>query len=345
MLWLNEQKRSSMKLESDNTLELKSKVILQVCFWTFVALLLPLNSIEGFLTILSMMFIYYTNFYCARRFLNESMKVRVVYTVANFVLSLLFGLLLNILFLDSSLIRLTLELFFVGSFAVAVSRSRLLLEKNVEHNENEQYQTEIELKHLRSQLHPHFLFNTLNNIYALCEIDSKRAQQSVHYLSQLLRYILSGERSAEGGRMVAVQKEHDFIKTYLALIYLRMRPNVHVIYNADITEFSDAPVLTLIFTSLIENAFKHGVASGKECVIEFGLTAKSQNEIHFFTSNPYFKNHESNNPESGIGLENLRRRLEIVYKEDYKLDITNDGQTFRVDLTLKYTDNNYYYKV
>lgn len=219
------------------------------------------------------------------------------------------------------------------------------MEKSAEHNEIKQHQTEIELKHLRSQLHPHFLFNTLNNIYALCEIDSKRAQQSVHYLSQLLRYILSGERSSEDGRMVPVQKEHDFIKTFLALIYLRMRPNVHVIYNADITEFSDAPVLTLIFTSLIENAFKHGVASGKECVIEFGLTAKSQNEIHFFTSNPYFKNHESNNPESGIGLENLRRRLDIVYKDDYQLDLTNDGETFRVDLTLKYTNNNYYYKV
>jgi LytS/YehU family sensor histidine kinase len=183
----------------------------------------------------------------------------------------------------------------------------------------------------------------LNNIYALCEIDSKRAQQSVHYLSQLLRYILSGERSGEGARMVPVQKEHDFIKTFLQLIYLRMRPNVHVIYNADITEFSDAPVLTLIFTSLIENAFKHGVASGKECVIEFGLTAKSHTEIHFFSSNPYFQNHESNNPESGIGLENLRRRLDIVYKDDYKLDITNDGKTFRVDLTLNYTENNYYY--
>lgn len=332
-----------MKTDSNNTLELKSKIILQVSFWAFIALLLPLNSLEGLTSILFMILIYYTNFYCARKYINELTKVRVSYTVANMAFALLLGFLMILFFPESSFIRMTLEFFFIGCFAVAVSRSRLLLEMNVEHNENEQYQTEIELKHLRSQLHPHFLFNTLNNIYALCEIDPKRAQQSVHYLSQLLRYILSGERSGEGGRMVPVQKEHDFIKTYLALIYLRMRPNVHVIYNADITEFSDAPVLTLIFTSLIENAFKHGVASGKECVIEFGLTAKSQNEIHFFTSNPYFKNHESNNPESGIGLENLRRRLDIVYKDDYKLDITNDGQTFHVDLTLNYTDNNYYY--
>ncbi|MEE1177967.1 MAG: histidine kinase, partial [Paludibacteraceae bacterium] len=96
--------------------------------------------------------------------------------------------------------------FIIGCFSVIASRNRLLIEQNVEQNEKEQYQTEIELKHLRTQLHPHFLFNTLNNIYALCEIDSKRAQQSVHYLSQLLRYILSGERSGEGGRMVPVQK-------------------------------------------------------------------------------------------------------------------------------------------
>lgn len=322
-----------------------NNLALQVFFWILVAFLLPLNSIDSLVLFLFMALSYYANFFSTRKFLNEDKVKKVTYLICNLVLSTLLSFLISTLFDNYSFIELFGIIFFVGAFSVAVSYKRMLIEKNVEHNEHEQYQTEIELKHLRSQLHPHFLFNTLNNIYALCEIDSKRAQQSVHYLSQLLRYILSGERSAEGGRMVAVQKEHDFIKTYLALIYLRMRPNVHVIYNADITEFSDAPVLTLIFTSLIENAFKHGVASGKECVIEFGLTAKSQNEIHFFTSNPYFKNHESNNPESGIGLENLRRRLEIVYKDDYKLDITNDGQTFRVDLTLNYTNNNYYYKV
>ncbi len=329
----------------NNTLELVSKVVLQSCFWILIALLLPLNSVEGVVSILFMMLVYYANFFCARKYINELIKVRVIYTVVNMTLSFVLAFVMNIIFPEISMIKTFFVYMFLASFSVAVSRSRLLLEKNVEHNENEQYQTEIELKHLRSQLHPHFLFNTLNNIYALCEIDSKRAQQSVHYLSQLLRYILSGERSGEGGRMVPVQKEHDFIKTYLQLIYLRMRPNVHVIYNADISDYSDAPVLTLIFTSLIENAFKHGVASGKDCVIEFGLTAKNSTEIHFFTSNPYFQNHESNNPDSGIGLENLRRRLDIVYKDDYKLDITNDGQTFRVDLTLKFTDNNYYYNV
>jgi len=330
---------------TDNTLGLKSKIMLQLSFWILIALLLPLNSLESLVSIIFMILIYYSNFHCARIYIDNSNKTRIIYTLVNILLSLLLAFLMNTFFPECSFVRMMFIFLFSACFSVAVSRGRLLLEKNAEHSEIKHHQTEIELKHLRSQLHPHFLFNTLNNIYALCEIDSKRAQQSVHYLSQLLRYILSGERSGEGGRMVPVQKEHDFIKTYLALIYLRMRPNVHVIYNADITEFSDAPVLTLIFTSLIENAFKHGVASGKECVIEFGLTAKSQNEIHFFTSNPYFKNHESNNPESGIGLENLRRRLEIVYKDDYKLDITNDGQTFRVDLTLNYTNNNYYYKV
>lgn len=330
---------------TDNTLGLKSKFMLQLSFWILIALLLPLNSLDGLVSIIFMILIYYSNFHCARIYIDNSNKTRIIYTLVNILLSLLLAFLMNTFFPECSYVRMMFIFLLSACFSVAVSRGRFLLEKNAEYNEIKHHQTEIELKHLRSQLHPHFLFNTLNNIYALCEIDSKRAQQSVHYLSQLLRYILSGERSGEGGRLVPVQKEHDFIKTYLALIYLRMRPNVHVIYNADITEFSDAPVLTLIFTSLIENAFKHGVASGKECVIEFGLTAKSQNEIHFFTSNPYFKNHESNNPESGIGLENLRRRLEIVYKDDYKLDITNDGQTFRVDLTLNYTNNNYYYKV
>jgi len=325
------------------TLELYSTVALHLFFWVLLAFLLPLNSVCNSVLFLFMLLSFYVNAYCSRRYLTKENSRRILYTIANLIFSLTLGLMMFLFFPETSFFRMTVLFFLSGSMSVVISRKRLQIEKNVEQNENEQYQTEIELKHLRSQLHPHFLFNTLNNIYALCEIDSKRAQQSVHYLSQLLRYILSGERSGEGARMVPVQKEHDFIKTFLQLIYLRMRPNVHVIYNADITEFSDAPVLTLIFTSLIENAFKHGVASGKECVIEFGLTAKSHTEIHFFSSNPYFQNHESNNPESGIGLENLRRRLDIVYKDDYKLDITNDGKTFRVDLTLNYTENNYYY--
>lgn len=326
-----------------NKLGFYNSIALPFCFWFLLAFLLPLNSGKNLVQLLLMAFTFYTNFYCTRKFVTKDITKRVLYALANLMLAFLLGLLMMLLFPDTSFIKMTALFFIIGLFSVIASRNRMLIEKNVEQNEKEHYQTEIELKHLRSQLHPHFLFNTLNNIYALCEIDSKRAQQSVHYLSQLLRYILSGERSGEGGRMVPVQKEHDFIKTFLQLIYLRMRPNVHVIYNADITEFSDAPVLTLIFTSLIENAFKHGVASGKECVIEFGLTAKSQTEIHFFSTNPYFQNHESNNPESGIGLENLRRRLDIVYKDDYKLDITNDGKTFRVDLTLNFTNNNYYY--
>lgn len=321
-----------------------NNIALQVFFWILVAFLLPLNTVDNFVLYLFMALSYYTHFYAGRKFITDELKRHIAYGVANLTFSILLAAIIVWLFPNRSFFESTGIFFFVGAFSVAVVRKRVLIEKNVEQNENEQHQTEIELKHLRTQLHPHFLFNTLNNIYALCEIDSKRAQQSVHYLSQLLRYILSGERSGESGRMVPVQKEHDFIKTYLQLIYLRMRPNVHVIYNSDIDDYSDAPVLTLIFTSLIENAFKHGVASGKECVIEFGLAANSHNEIHFFTSNPYFRNHESNNPESGIGLENLRRRLEIVYKDDYKLDFTNDGKTFRVDLTLKFTDKNYYYK-
>lgn len=316
---------------------------LPLFFWFLLAFLLPLNSGEHLVQLLFMAFTFYVNFYCTRKFITKDISRKALYVLANLMLAILLGLSMALLFPDTSFYKMTALFFIIGSFSVIASHNRMLIEKNVEQNEKEHYQTEIELKHLRSQLHPHFLFNTLNNIYALCEIDSKRAQQSVHYLSQLLRYILSGERSGEGGRMVPVQKEHDFIKTFLQLIYLRMRPNVHVIYNADITEFSDAPVLTLIFTSLIENAFKHGVASGKECVIEFGLTARSHTEIHFFSSNPYFQNHESNNPESGIGLENLRRRLDIVYKDDYKLEFTNDGKTFRVDLTLNFTNKNYYY--
>lgn len=327
----------------EKTLVNYSKIALHVFFWILIAYLLPLNSGANAVLFLLIMLSFYATAFCTRRFVAERIHRKVIVYAFSLAMSLLICFLCVLFLPEYSFDNVFFLFFLVVSFSTISTCHRWLVDKNVEQNENEQHQTEIELKHLRSQLHPHFLFNTLNNIYALCEIDSKRAQQSVHYLSQLLRYILSGERSGEDNRMVPVQKEHDFIKTYLQLIYLRMRPNVHVIYNSDITEYSDAPVLTLIFTSLIENAFKHGVASGKECVIEFGLTAKSPTEIHFFTSNPYFKNHESNNPESGIGLENLKRRLDIVYKNDYKLEFTNDGQTYRVDLTLKFTNNNYYY--
>ena len=111
-------------------------------------------------------------------------------------------------------------------------------------------------KNLRNQLNPHFLLNTLNNIYALIAFDSDKAQQAVQELSKLLRYVLYDNQQT----YVPLCKEVDFIRNYIELMRIRLSANVQMITKFDIQPDSQTLIAPLIFISLIENAFKHGIS-------------------------------------------------------------------------------------
>ena len=133
--------------------------------------------------------------------------------------------------------------------------------------EMEIQKTRSELDNLRNQINPHFLLNTLNNIYALISFDTDKAQKAVLSLSQLLRQMLYGGRN----NMTTLKEEVEFLRNYVELMQLRLNKNVKIDFSVDIPVDRDVHVAPFIFISLVENAFKHGVSNSKPSFIHIKI--------------------------------------------------------------------------
>lgn len=191
-----------------------------------------------------------------------------------------------------------------------------------ERKELEKAKSEAELQNLKNQISPHFLLNTLNNIYALIEFNPEKAQQAVLDLSKLLRHILYDNEKM----YVPLHQEINFIKNYLDLMRIRLSDNVKLHAQFSVDENSNTPIAPLIFISLIENAFKHGISSSKESFIDIYFHEHPDNTIEFVTRNSYYPKSISDKSGSGIGLELVKKRLELIYPDRYKwkTEISND---------------------
>ena len=187
-------------------------------------------------------------------------------------------------------------------------------------------QKEIELNNLKEQINPHFLFNTLNNIYALVEVSPDKAKNAIHELSNLLRYSLYDNGS---NTCSTIKKEVDLINNYIELMRLRLTSNVEIKcdYNIKDEELLIAPLLLL---TLVENAFKHGVSNAEQSYIHIYVTT-TDNRIDCLVEN---SNHARTNPESGIGLTNLRKRLKLIYSNNAVLDIEDLTDKFSAKLAI-----------
>lgn len=197
-----------------------------------------------------------------------------------------------------------------------------------ERKELEKAKTEAELKNLKSQINPHFLLNTLNNIYALIEFNPTKAQTAVEELSKLLRHLLYDNNDT----YVPLLKEVEFIKNYIELMRIRLSKNVKLTTKIEVSPGSSTRIAPLIFISLIENAFKHGVSGNKDCFIDIELKEKSNGDIEFICKNSAFPKSESDKSGSGIGLNQVKKRLELLYPNRHtwtqKLDQYNDKSVF-----------------
>lgn len=183
-----------------------------------------------------------------------------------------------------------------------------------------------ELRNLKSQLNPHFLFNTLNSIYALIEISAPEAQRAVHELSQMLRYMLY-----ESPSKVALQQEVDFTLNYISLMELRL-PEGLVNVRCDIGDMASVKVAPLLFISLIENAFKHGNTGNPADTIDIEITARD-GRICCRTYNR-FDSKTVVDRQGGIGIANLRRRLLLLYDNKAALTTTIEGDKYTACLTI-----------
>lgn len=194
-------------------------------------------------------------------------------------------------------------------------------------NKNEALQTELKL--LKSQINPHFLFNSLNNIYALSVIDSDKTQQSISYLSDMLRYVLY-ECEQE---LVPLSKELTYIENYIKLFALKSSVPYKISTDFDIQDGA-IRIAPMLFIPFMENALKHSnIEKRKGAFIRIKIQA-TKSEIQFEMENSIPQEAIIKDDVGGIGLENVKRRLEILYPQKHELNITDNGTNFKVLLKI-----------
>ena len=225
-----------------------------------------------------------------------------------------------------------LTLILIVALAVAVRMIQRWHHIEEARQEAEAARAEAELSNLRNQLNPHFLLNTLNNIYALIAFDQDKAQMAVGELSKLLRHVLYENQQD----FVPLCKEADFMRNYIELMKIRVTDHVKIDTNINIQPNDSTPVAQLIFISLIENAFKHGISPQGAGEIKVDLSQSDGNitcEIH----NTCYPKRENDKSGSGIGLEQVSRRLELIYPDRYTWEkgTTPDGKHYYSIITIK----------
>lgn len=195
--------------------------------------------------------------------------------------------------------------------------------------EEQHKRTEAELEWLKNQLNPHFLFNTLNNISSLVQIDADKAQDAIAQLSDLMRYAMYETRH----ETVPLQGEVEFMRNYVELMKLRCNEKTQV--NVQWPKTNDqSSIAPLLFISLIENAFKHGVSSNRDSRIDISLNTDGQ-LLTFTCDNTNYPKDDADRSGSGIGLENTRRRLELIYPNRYTWEQSLQDDIYHVCVTLK----------
>ena len=175
-----------------------------------------------------------------------------------------------------------------------------------------------ELEYLRYQINPHFIMNTLNNIHALVDIDPEQAKDSIVDISRMMRYLLYESDK----HYVPLNTAVEFLKKYLNLMKLRYTDQVTINLDVPSACSDDIAIVPLMFTPFVENAFKHGVTYDKPSVIDIDIKQQGERLLFHCHNTKNDVKHEY----GGVGLNNVTKRLELIYGTDYSLDIT-DGET------------------
>ena len=204
---------------------------------------------------------------------------------------------------------LNLAVFAAGATALALARRWVTADQRLK--ELEAARAQAELRNLRNQINPHFLLNTLNNIYALTAFDTAKAQETIQELSKMLRHILYDYQQPT----VPLQDELEFLENYVKLMRIRLPETVGVTFNTDIND-SNIVIAPMIFISLVENAFKHGISPTEPSFIRINISA-DKHFIHCEIQNSNHPKTDADNSGHGIGLQQVQRRLELAYPDHY----------------------------
>lgn len=193
-----------------------------------------------------------------------------------------------------------------------------------------------EIAQLKAQVSPHFFMNSLNNIHGMVEIDPPTAQEMILELSGLMRYVLYECASP----LIPLSKEIEFLSDYISLMRVRYSPS-KVDIRCDFPDLNEASLVSiapLMFIVFVENAFKHGVSYSHPSYVDVKLSIESE-KIYFYCENSSFERKKCGKA-GGVGLVNIRKRLDILYASEYDLKICQDKNKFCVSLTLPIRDEN-----
>ena len=190
---------------------------------------------------------------------------------------------------------------------------------------------EQQLEYLKYQINPHFLMNTLNNIHALVDIDPEQAKELIVIMSRLMRHMLyEGSKS-----LIPLQREVDFLQNYIELMRIRYTDHVDITVELPSTT-PEANIPPLLFITFVENAFKHGVSYRQQSFIRIKLST-DENRLCFVCTNSKRHDtgqHQTEELQGGVGLNNIRQRLSLLYGTNYSLEMDDGSETYHVSLSL-----------
>lgn len=207
----------------------------------------------------------------------------------------------------------------IGQWVIAEDRSK----------DMEKEQLRNELVFLRHQVSPHFFMNTLNNIHSLIDINTEDAKDAVIRLSTMMRYLLY--ETSQGH--TSLRKEIGFIESYISLMQLRFSENVKVTLEIP-KRIPDIEIPAMLFISLLENAFKHGVSYQNESFVLFSLEITDKKLNCTIKNSKHKQNTNTANKYSGIGLTNIKKSLQLLFGKDYELEIKDTGTEYLVYLSV-----------
>lgn len=219
---------------------------------------------------------------------------------------------------------LFLMLLLIVIAGAAVKQSRLTEQRAVQ---AEADRANAELSFLKAQINPHFLFNTLNNIYSLAVTNNERTADAVMKLSNIMRYVTDGADET----LVPLEEEYNCITDYISLQKIRLGETFPVEFLAE-GDMTGRLIPPLSLMTFVENAFKHGVSNHEENSIVFKILVQEK-YIHFFSANKLFST-ARNAERTGIGIENTKKRLKVLYPEKHVLNIDENNGFYTVDLIL-----------
>ncbi len=230
-------------------------------------------------------------------------------------------------------VPISILLLIVIGLAIRTTEQWFLEDKKNKQISAEQLKTE--LAFLKNQISTHFFFNTLNNIYSLTETEPEKAKDITYKLSKLMRYLLY---ESDKNRNVSLEMEISFLKNYIDLMKSRLSDEVKVSTDFE-TEQDKVLIPPLLFITFVENAFKHGISMNLDSFVDISLKNVA-GKIVFSIKNSIPKNENHEKGKGGLGLTNIKRRLELLFDEDvYSLKIVRLKDVYSVELIIPSNEN------